>query len=86
MAYEPKPNTGSIFRNEKKAKDTHPDYRGLVNVDGTKWEISLWIKESKDKYEKDAKGNIVKDSDGEPKKMRYLNAQFKPPYQKEEPF
>lgn len=34
MAYEPKPNTGSLFANKEKTKPTSPDYRGdvLINV------------------------------------------------------
>lgn len=33
MAYEPKPNTGSLFRNNNKERDVHPDYRGDVYID-----------------------------------------------------
>jgi uncharacterized protein (DUF736 family) len=44
---ETKVNSGAIFKNDKKAKETHPDYRGKVNVNGTDWELSLWVKESK---------------------------------------
>lgn len=45
--YQQKPNTGAIFKNEKKQKDTHPDYRGTIDVDGVPKEISLWVKKSK---------------------------------------
>lgn len=41
-------NRGAIFKNDRKEKDTHPDYRGKINVDGVDKEISLWVKESKD--------------------------------------
>jgi uncharacterized protein (DUF736 family) len=44
---ETKINTGAIFKNDKKTKDTQPDYRGKVNVDGKELEISLWLKTSK---------------------------------------
>ena len=47
MAYEHKENKGSIFKNEKKEKDTHPDYTGQINVAGTLYNISAWINESK---------------------------------------
>jgi uncharacterized protein (DUF736 family) len=40
-------NRGAIFKNDRKEKDTHPDYRGKINVDGVDKEISLWVKESK---------------------------------------
>ena len=32
MAYEPKANSGSLFINERKSSDTHPDLRGSVHV------------------------------------------------------
>ena len=44
---ETKVNTGSIFKNDKKTKDTQPDYKGKVNVDGKELEIALWLKTSK---------------------------------------
>ena len=40
-------NTVVIFKNNKKEKETHPDYRGTVNVEGKEYEISLWVKEGK---------------------------------------
>lgn len=47
MAYEHKENKGSIFKNDKKEKDTHPDYTGQANVNGTVYNVSAWINESK---------------------------------------
>ena len=43
---ETKLNSGAIFKNNK-TKETQPDYRGKVNVNGKDMEISLWVKESK---------------------------------------
>jgi uncharacterized protein (DUF736 family) len=43
---ETKTNTGAIFKNDKKQKETHPDYRGKINVEGKELEIALWLKES----------------------------------------
>ena len=42
-------NTNSvvIFKNNKKEKDTQPEYKGTVNVEGKEYEISLWVKEGK---------------------------------------
>ena len=48
MAYEIKENSGSIFKNEHKTEDKHPNYKGKINVDGTIKEIALWLTESKD--------------------------------------
>jgi hypothetical protein len=48
MAYETKDMTGSIFANEKKAKDTHPDRTGSCVIDGTEYWVSGWLKKTKD--------------------------------------
>lgn len=52
MAYEPKPGQFSLFKNDRKEKDTHPDYRGDgVTIDGKPAWISAWLKEgSKGKF------------------------------------
>jgi uncharacterized protein (DUF736 family) len=44
---ETKNNTGAIFKNDKKTAETHPDYKGKVNVNGADMEVALWVKESK---------------------------------------
>lgn len=48
MAYETKDNTGSLFRNNRKETERHPDYNGSVRIDGHDMWISAWLKESKD--------------------------------------
>jgi hypothetical protein len=45
VAYESKPNSGLIFKNDKQGNATWADYQGKVNVDGRDYFISLWIKE-----------------------------------------
>lgn len=49
MAYEMKPNTGSLFKNDRKETDTHPDYKGTALVDGLGecW-LDAWINTAKD--------------------------------------
>ena len=42
-----KENTGAIFKNEKKTADTHPEYKGKINVDGVEKDIALWVNTSK---------------------------------------
>lgn len=42
MAFEHKPNRGSLFRNDKKESDTHPDSKGSALIDGTEYWISAW--------------------------------------------
>lgn len=40
-------NKIAIFKNNKKEKETQPDYTGTVNVEGKDYSVSLWIKEGK---------------------------------------
>jgi len=35
-------NRGQIWKNEKKEKDTHPDFTGSLNVEGTEYWVSAW--------------------------------------------
>ena len=48
MGYEQKPNTGSLFKNDKKETDSHPAYKGSALVDGQEYWLSAWINETKD--------------------------------------
>ena len=49
MAYEQRPNTGSLFKNDRKETDSHPDYKGSALIDGLGecW-LDAWINEAKD--------------------------------------
>lgn len=48
MAYENKPNTGAMFKNEKKESEKHPDYTGtFYDKDGVKLNLAMWLNESK---------------------------------------
>lgn len=44
MAYEQRPNSGSLFINDRKQTDRHPDYTGTAMVNGTEVYISGWKK------------------------------------------
>lgn len=48
MAYEPKDNTGSLFRNDKKESENHPDYKGQAVINGVPVWVAGWIKPLKD--------------------------------------
>jgi len=40
-------NSGAIFKNDKKETDSHPDYKGSLDVDGQQFWVSSWINTSK---------------------------------------
>jgi hypothetical protein len=40
-------NRGSLFKNDRKELDTHPDYNGSINIEGRDYWLNGWIKESK---------------------------------------
>lgn len=39
-------NRGALFKNTKKDSDKHPDYKGTINVGGTEYWVSSWLKVS----------------------------------------
>jgi hypothetical protein len=38
-------NRWTLNKNDRKEKDSHPDYKGSLNVDGVDYWIDGWIKE-----------------------------------------
>lgn len=45
MSYD-NTNSGALFKNERKDKESQPDYRGTINVDGRELELAAWLKTS----------------------------------------
>ena len=51
MAYEQKPGNGALFKNDKKEKPGHPDYKGnAILPDGTEVWLSAWLNGKKGKF------------------------------------
>ena len=46
MSYD-NTNSGMLARNDRKEKDTHPDFKGAINVDGKEYWLSAWTREGK---------------------------------------
>jgi hypothetical protein len=40
--------SGALFKNERKEKDQHPDYRGDITIDGVKYSLAGWVRETRD--------------------------------------
>ncbi len=48
MAYEIADNTGSIFANDRKETDSHPDGKGSAKIGGVEYWVSSWNNKTKD--------------------------------------
>ena len=44
--YEQKDNTGVLFKNSYKTKDSHPEYTGNAKIDGVEYKLAVWMKKS----------------------------------------
>jgi hypothetical protein len=44
LAYD-NTNRWTLNKNDRKEKDTHPDYKGSINVDGVDYWLDGWIKD-----------------------------------------
>jgi hypothetical protein len=63
MAYEIKDMSGSLFKNEKREKDTHPNARGSCKIGGVEYWMDAWTK-------KDKNGNPWQSISFKPKEAR----------------
>jgi hypothetical protein len=41
-------NSGTLGRNKRREKDTHPTHSGQCTIDGKQYWISAWIKDGRD--------------------------------------
>lgn len=47
MAYELREGQGSLFKNDRREKDTQPNARGTALIGGVEYEVSAWTKEGR---------------------------------------
>lgn len=45
MAYEQRDNSGSLFKNDKKETDNHPNATGKAMIGGVMYYVSAWTKD-----------------------------------------
>lgn len=52
MAYELKNGQGNIWKNNNKASENHPEYKGTIKTpEGKEYDLALWVKQGqKGKY------------------------------------
>lgn len=45
MAYEQRDNSGTLFKNEKRTTDKHPNATGTAMIGGVTYRVSAWTKD-----------------------------------------
>lgn len=45
MSYEQRDNSGTLFKNEKREKDSHPNATGKAMIGGVMYYVSAWTKQ-----------------------------------------
>lgn len=44
MADKTYPNSGALFKNDRRTQDNHPEYTGSIDVDGKPYWLNAWVK------------------------------------------
>jgi len=65
MSYEPKDGSGALFKNDKGDNPARPDYRGDITINGTTYELSAWIKPTRNDASKKFMSLSAKPKDGQ---------------------
>ena len=71
-------NRGSIWKNDKKETEKHPDYTGSLNVDGVDYWVSAWRRKEGDNPKAPALRFAVKRKDAPPVQKASPNKQNSP--------
>lgn len=62
--YEMKDGSFSLFKNDKKLTEKHPDYKGSIKINGVEHWFDAWLKEGK-------RGKFLSGRIGDPKKQGF---------------
>lgn len=73
MAYD-NTNKGALFRNHDKGEETHPDYKGYVNINGEEYWLSGWINEAGPNARKLKPGEKFLSLKADPKTVRQMSS------------
>lgn len=52
MAFQLREGQGNLFKNQRKAAESHPDYKGQMMVNGVMYDLAAWIKFPKEQGKK----------------------------------
>jgi len=77
MAYEQRPNTGSVFKNEKATTPQHPGYTGSAIIGEVEYRVSIWVKNADDPNRKTFLSMKFENSDEWREKFVPKNADYK---------
>lgn len=73
MSYEQKDNSGTLFKNNRREKETHPHAKGKAMIGGVMYWVSAWTKEGKNgRFQSlaftrcEQQPDLPRDSDGVP--------------------
>ena len=65
MSYD-NTNRGAIWKNDRKEKDTHPDFKGELNVEGVTCWVSAWKRRPEDPKNRPALSFSIRRKEDQP--------------------
>ena len=67
MAFEIKDNSGSLFKNDRKTEESHPQAKGSAKINGIEYWVSAWTKTTKEGVKWQSLSFTPKDAKPKPK-------------------